>query len=67
MSMAIRAKTAGQMNTDQACDAMFDLIARMNSAFYVDGSSKALKPIMAETKQLLIDARCAKRNALEGK
>ena len=29
------------------------LVKRINYAFYVEGSSKALKPVMAETKDLI--------------
>jgi hypothetical protein len=35
---------------------LLDLIKRMNYAFYVYGTSKALKPIMAETKALIAKA-----------
>ena len=29
------------------------LLARINNAFYVDGTSKALKPVMADTRPML--------------
>jgi hypothetical protein len=32
---------------------MYDLLSRLNYAFYVEGTVKALKPIMAEIKPLL--------------
>lgn len=32
---------------------LLDLIKRLNYAFYVDGTSKAMKPIMAETKAII--------------
>jgi protein-disulfide isomerase-like protein with CxxC motif len=35
---------------------LLDLVKRLNYAFYVDGTSKALKPIMAETKQAIARA-----------
>lgn len=33
------------------------LLTRINHAFYVDGSAKALRPVMAETKPLLAELR----------
>lgn len=44
-----RAITALVANAPQ----MLDLLKRINHAFYVDGTAKALRPIMAETKALI--------------
>lgn len=35
---------------------LLDLVKRINYAFYVDGTSKALMPIMAETKAIIAEA-----------
>ena len=32
---------------------LLDILKRINYAFYVEGTSKALKPIMAETKAII--------------
>lgn len=34
-----------------------DLLSRINTAFYVQGTTKALRPVMAETKPLLARLR----------
>jgi hypothetical protein len=44
-------------NKDYLYEEMLSLIERMNYAFYVKGTSKALNPVMAETKQILAKAR----------
>lgn len=38
---------------DKVFDDMLALIKRLNYAFYVDGTSKALRPLMGETKDLI--------------
>jgi hypothetical protein len=40
-----------------AAPEMYDLLAEINQTFYVDGTSKALKAVMAKTKPLLSKAR----------
>lgn len=35
---------------------MLDLLKRINWAFYVEGTAKALKPVMAETRALIAQA-----------
>lgn len=39
-----------------AAPKMLEFIKRMNHAFYVEGTPKAMKPIMAESKALIADA-----------
>ncbi len=33
--------------------ALLDLLKRINTAFYVEGTTKALRPVMSETKPLI--------------
>jgi len=35
---------------------LLDLVKRLNYAFYVEGTAKAMRPIMAETKALIAEA-----------
>lgn len=36
---------------------MFNLLKKLNYAFYVDGSAKTMRPLMAQTKPLLDKVR----------
>ena len=40
----------------KAAPKMLDLIKRLRTAFYVDGTSKALRPVMAEAKAIVAEA-----------
>ena len=39
-----------------AAPAMLDLLKRINQAFYVGGTAKALRPVMAETRAAIYEA-----------
>lgn len=44
-------------NKDYLYDEMVKLLGELNTAFYVTGTTTALKPAMAKTKMLLLQAR----------
>ena len=51
--LTIDGSLTGNLALIAAAPDLLALIKRINTAFYVDGTAKALRPVMAETKEMI--------------